>query len=178
MKTNTEAVHRIHQLDLGCIKFKLMDAEEGKGWSRAKVDKVEILYKRFLILKAKNPSVSVVPTHDIDDMWHAHILDTAKYIDDCNEIFGFYLHHFPYLGMRGTEDRKNLEQAFATTREMFIREFGEDIVSEGEIVAWRMCGDSDHAGYSIASESSRMCGCSDAPGDSFAAKHRPTILAT
>jgi hypothetical protein len=30
-----------------------------------------------------------------DKVWHAHILDTTKYSDDCNRAFGHLLHHAP-----------------------------------------------------------------------------------
>lgn len=36
-----------------------------------------------------------VPNKQIDEMWHEHILDTRKYSDDCQTVFGYYLHHTP-----------------------------------------------------------------------------------
>jgi hypothetical protein len=44
----------------------------------------------------------------VDEIWHQHILDTHAYHRDCDAIFGSYLHHFPYFGMRGDADAQAL----------------------------------------------------------------------
>jgi hypothetical protein len=44
-----------------------------------------------------------------------HILDTAAYREDCDEIFGRFLDHFPYFGMRDEQDAQALEHAYADT---------------------------------------------------------------
>ena len=53
-------------------------------------------YKRFLNLKIKYPNLNLVPTDDIDMIWHAHILDTEQYAKDCANLFGTFLHHNPF----------------------------------------------------------------------------------
>lgn len=117
----------IDALDLDPIKVKLMDPEEGEGWSRTQVDRVERLYKRFLFMSVTQ-STPIVPTKEIDKFWHTHILDTRKYARDCEVTFGFFLHHFPYFGMRGEQDAQNLVDAFAQTQEIYLRVFGEPYV--------------------------------------------------
>jgi hypothetical protein len=117
----------IEQLDLGPIKVKLMDKGEGEGWSVEQVNILEKWYKRFLFLNIKYPSASIVPNKEIDTFWHNHILDTQKYADDCQEIFGKFFHHFPYFGMRGEEDAKNLRESFTKTESLFLTEFGESL---------------------------------------------------
>src|SRR5437763_7529079 len=87
----------IQALDLDGIKLKLMDAEEGQGWSREYADRVEIAYRRFLALMAKYPEETIAPTKDVDKFWHGHILNTMKYGRDCENVFGYFLHHFPYF---------------------------------------------------------------------------------
>src|SRR5882672_11748132 len=101
----------IDRLDLDCIRLKLMDHEEGHGWSREYADAMEIAYRRFLALMTKFPEETIAPTKDIDKFWHGHILDTIKYAEDCEQVFGYFLHHFPYFGMRGEQDAKNLQAA-------------------------------------------------------------------
>jgi len=118
----------IDQLDLGPIKVKLM-RPDGENWSLEQVNVVEKWYKRFLLLNYKYPQVSIVPTKAIDTFWHYHILDTMKYADDCQNVFGNFLHHFPYFGMRGAEDAKNLKSAFDKTKDLFQSEFGESITA-------------------------------------------------
>lgn len=117
--------HPIAALDLEPIKIKLMDADEGPGWSQEKAEAVEVSYKQFLALSGKYPERSIVPTKDIDMFWHYHILDTRKYAADCQRIFGYFLHHFPYFGMRGEEDARNLQAAFNETLVLVQEQYGQ-----------------------------------------------------
>ena len=126
-RTMEQTLQGIQSLDLGPIKFKLMDREEGQGWSRETVERMEIEYKRFLTLLVKHPSEPIAPNKDVDKFWHAHILDTQKYIDDCERVFGRYLHHFPYFGMRGAADAAALADAGRRTKELYAAEFGAQV---------------------------------------------------
>src|SRR5205814_958393 len=110
-----------------CIKLKLMDAEEGQGWSREYADQMALAYKRFLALMVKFPEQTIAPTKDIDKFWHGHILDTIKYAEDCQNVFGYFLHHFPYFGMRGAEDAAALAEAGRQTAQLYAKEFGAPI---------------------------------------------------
>lgn len=120
-----ELMRKILDIDLRPIKFKLMDDKEGHGWSRVKADYMESEYKRFLYLIASQSEVPVVPSREIDEFWHAHILDTRKYAQDCDNAFGRFVHHFPYLGMRGEEDAKLLQSSFKGTKSLYEEVFGE-----------------------------------------------------
>lgn len=53
------------------------------------------IYKNFLYLQKKYFSYPLVPTKEIDEFWHNHILYTKNYHKDCSHIFGHYLHHQP-----------------------------------------------------------------------------------
>lgn len=125
MRTEEQVQEAIKSLDLDPIKIKLMDKKEGLGWTLDEASEAERWYRRFLFLNFKYPERSIVPTSAVDKFWHFHILDTKKYAEDCERIFGYFLHHFPYFGMRGEEDAENLKRCFAETREIFEREFGE-----------------------------------------------------
>ena len=118
-----QVIAAIQALDLDPIKFKLMDPEEGQGWSREYVDRMELAYKRFLTLLATHPEETLAPSKDVDKFWHGHILDTLKYARDCDAVFGCFLHHFPYFGMRGAEDAANLARAARTTQRLYRQEF-------------------------------------------------------
>ncbi|EKF62435.1 hypothetical protein B194_4715 [Serratia plymuthica A30] len=89
----------------------------------------EQYYKNFLYLNKKygREVKVIVPSLAIDEFWHHHILDTRSYITDCNHIFGYYFHHYPYFGMRSDEDYKNLNEAFEITQIIYEEEFGERI---------------------------------------------------
>ncbi|MGL4759581.1 MAG: glycine-rich domain-containing protein [Patescibacteria group bacterium] len=133
------AIEKIKNLDLEPIQFKLMDHEEGEGWSLDKVQAIAIKYKKFLILKALYTEITISPTRDIDKFWHYHILDTSKYMIDCQNIFGVFLHHFPYLGMRGEKDKKDLEQCFENTKALYFENFGENMADQFDLVATSNC---------------------------------------
>ena len=118
-----------HNLDLEPIKFSLTQREEGVNWTLNKAEMVETWYRRFLYLSSLYTDKAIIPSKDIDIFWHTHILDTKKYMSDCENLFGRYFHHFPYFGMRGTKDRNNLEDAFQKTDELYLQHFGESPLS-------------------------------------------------
>jgi hypothetical protein len=122
----------IEVLDLDPIKVKLMDPEEGEGWSREQADHADRMYRRFLFLTAKYPSHTIVPNKLVDHVWHTHILDTMKYAQDCDRIFGHFLHHFPYFGMRGDDDADDLREAFAASNKLQLDEFGPSQIAADE----------------------------------------------
>ena len=126
-----EALDRVSQLDFTLLKRKLV---EEHGWTSEFSEDVESLYRRFLALNARYPDRKICPTGPIDTFWHAHILDTRAYARDCDTVFGNFLHHFPYFGMRGPEDQVALEKAFRESVELFIINFGIDPTA-GDILA-------------------------------------------
>ena len=123
MKTPTEPIMK--ELDLEPIVIKAMDEEEGMGWTFAFALKAAREYRRFLVLCALHPDAPIVPSSVVDDFWHLHILDTAKYQADCQRFLGGFLHHFPYFGMRGDQDARNLKTAWEGTLTLYRDAFGE-----------------------------------------------------
>ena len=122
--TLAQTVAAIEALDLTMIKFKATRSEDGYGWSPEYADAMELGYKRYLILHARHPEMTLAPEQDVDRFWHMHILDTRKYAADCEATFGRFLHHFPYLGLRGEDDAKALQDAFKKTQSLYAQEFG------------------------------------------------------
>lgn len=119
------AIADIAALDFDLIKLKLQDSDEGPGWSAERCEVVEQDYRRFLALKRHYPERDIVPNREVDAFWHQHILDTQKYAQDCSAIFGEFLHHYPYFGMKGPDDHANLCRAFDETAELYEMHFGE-----------------------------------------------------
>jgi hypothetical protein len=117
------ALARVAKLDFNMLKHKL---GEEKGWSPEYQEEVECLYRQFLALNMVYKDRKICPTGPIDEFWHAHILDTRAYERDCERLFGHFLHHFPYFGMRGPDDRAALYTAFEESKTLFIRHFGID----------------------------------------------------
>ncbi len=144
-KTPEQMIEAIFALDLDPIKLKVMDKEDGYGWTRAEADHHELEYRRFLALTAKYPEELITLNKSVDKFWHAHILDTMKYAEDCANIFGYFLHHFPYFGMRDAEDAENLKQAGLQTRRLYEQEFG-GVTESPDAQAYCMKANvSDHA---------------------------------
>lgn len=114
----------INELDLEPIMVKIMDSDEGLGWSLELTQRVVIEYKRFLILCLEKPEFAMVPSTLVDDFWHFHILDTQNYQQDCQDVFGYFLHHFPYFGMRSEEDAGNLIRAWTASCALYEERFG------------------------------------------------------
>jgi hypothetical protein len=154
---STNEFKAIAELDLDPIKVKLMHGESGEGWSLAKVNAVEVEYKRFLYLMKKFPNERTAPLVDVDTFWHYHILDTMKYAADCDRVFGYFLHHFPYLGMRGEEDEEALQRAGERMGELYAAAFGEPQQQAASGAAW--CGSAVQAAWcGSASPAVAWCG--------------------
>ncbi len=117
---------KLNALDLQPILFVLVRAEDGPKWTLRQSIIAEKWYKRFHALIHEYPSQTIVPTQVIDTIWHKHILDTQKYLNDCINLHGEIIHHFPYLGIRDLDDdsarRDNL---YIKTVGLFIDMFGE-----------------------------------------------------
>jgi hypothetical protein len=120
----------IANLDLGYLGRKLLDddafeAKRRNGerlWDEERVERALNEYKQFLALMHWNPETVLVPSEDIDEVWHTHVLNTARYQADCETIFGRFQHHFPTFGeseevqeehMKGRDETLKLfEEAF------------------------------------------------------------------
>jgi hypothetical protein len=62
-------------------------------------------YQRFLILRVLYPEKILRPFRLADEVWHLHLLDTRRYAQDCQTIFGEFLHHDPSV----MDDRNDAE---------------------------------------------------------------------
>ncbi|MEU7863455.1 hypothetical protein [Nonomuraea sp. NPDC049141] len=142
----------IDALDLDPIAFKLMHPHPGETvMTLAEADQLIAAYRCFLKLCVWYPDAKIVPSKDIDEVWHNHVLDTAKYAEDC-ELIGRFLHHYPYFGLGGPEDEAAWRAAYADTHELFYQHFGIDLSA-------RQGGDCHEGGGSCAGESL----CTEAP---------------
>jgi hypothetical protein len=105
-------IKSIDDLNLDRLIFKAMDSHSGYGWEIDYSQNISLLYRVFLFLCKTYPNEIIVPPFEIDAFWHLHILDTRNYIIDCENIFGEYLHHFPYAGLAGVEVTEQDEEKF------------------------------------------------------------------
>jgi len=120
----------IANLDLGYLGRKLLDddaleAARRNGerlWDEERVERALHEYKQFLALMYWNPVAVLVPSEDIDEVWHTHVLYTSRYQADCETIFGRFQHHFPTSGeSEAAEDEDGRDE----TLTLFEEAFGE-----------------------------------------------------
>ena len=133
------AVAAVSRIDLSPINQKLQH-ENPALWTDETVADAEADYRRFLALTLLHPTESLVVNKIVDEYWHQHILDTRKYADDCEKVFGFFLHHFPYFGMRGEEDRRQHIEAFAVTQLYWEQAFGVPLTGESKLTLDKVLG--------------------------------------
>ncbi|GGY83730.1 hypothetical protein ACFFTM_05820 [Pseudoduganella plicata] len=83
----------------------------------------------------KFPQEQTAPLQDVDTFWHYHILDTLKYAADCQAVFGYFLHHFPYIGLRGEEDEAAHHRVGERMKELYEATFNEPYIHAGRAAA-------------------------------------------
>ncbi len=90
------AKRHMSHLDLSSVRRTVI---EKLGWPSEKTEQVELEYRRFLYALARKRRVDLIspPTPEVDEFWHQHILDTRKYREDCETVFGHYIDHTPGL---------------------------------------------------------------------------------
>jgi hypothetical protein len=105
-----------------------MNPEEGVpaevDWTEGQAETVIEEYRKFLTLAHEGDGKVTTPSKNIDIIWHTHVLDTQKYYTDVVNIFGHMVHHFPYLGVRGSKDREVLIAGYVDTLKRYKDRFG------------------------------------------------------
>lgn len=120
-------LNKLKALDFGPIAYKLMHPEAGNGWTKTQTAKGIARYMAFLLLIYLYPNKQLVPTQEIDTVWHHHILDTSKYVQDCQTLFGRFVHHFPYAGEQSEADGQNWQAAFLKTQILLAQHFDQPV---------------------------------------------------
>jgi len=114
---------KIHALEFSRLKYKYTESSEAE-MTPEEWEAGELEYRRFLTLKYFYPAVSLVPSQQVDAIWHAHILDTRAYREDCEKVFGRFIDHYPYFGIYGEEDYAELQRSFEETIALYEKHFG------------------------------------------------------
>jgi hypothetical protein len=71
---------------------------DNPDWTDERLGTTEFEYRRFMQLCKTFPEQKISAAPDIDKVWHAHMLDSVFYMRDCDDYFGYYLHHDPCIG--------------------------------------------------------------------------------
>ena len=129
-----QAIAAIQALDLEPIRLRVMDAELGEGWTREYAESVEGAYRNYLTMLMRHPEdiEDMVVSKDVDEFWHTHILHTMKYTEDCDKVFGKYLHHNPHVGKRTPADVERKAALAGKTRRLYQQEFGSETAKGGD----------------------------------------------
>ena len=124
-------LQKLEKLDLQLVANKLISSEYGCGWTDEQTKLAIQRYKQFLMLQYLYPNLELVPTKEIDTVWHEHILvNTHKYIQDCHYLFGYFLHHRWSEGKRDILENQKAKTAFLITKALFMEVFAEDILGK------------------------------------------------
>jgi len=145
-KPENEVISAIQALDLESVKARLIDEELGEGWTPEYANSIEQAYKTYLtmLVKYQDHAESIMLAKDVDEFWHTHILQTLKYSDDCQRVFGAYLHHNPHVGPRTEAVLAERVALAEKTRRLYEREF------ENAPAAWAGSAMNVEAAYSTA----------------------------
>lgn len=141
LEDRTKVMQKIDALDLTIIRNRLCLSEDegGRDWTPDRAKEAEKWYKRFLKLHVVEPDQTILPTKDGDQMWHEHILDTRKYEQDCQYIFGYFLHHGPSLGGLVEATKEEGHKNVLITVELHRKYFREAPVNAMHWTCWNNC---------------------------------------
>jgi hypothetical protein len=156
-----QAIAAIQALDLDPIRLRVMDKESGEGWTPEYAETIEQAYRTYLTMLVKHPedAEDIVVSKDVDEFWHAHILHTMKYTEDCEKVFGTYLHHNPHVGERTQADIEKKAVQAEKTRRLYRNEYAgvQDVAYCGASVKAR---DAAYCGASVKAQDVAYCGAS------------------
>lgn len=123
--TTTDARIYLDQLNLSYIADRMChESYPMPRWTKHDVAHCTQHYKNFLLLSKIHSNTPLVPTRQIDEFWHNHILYTKNYIHDCEQIFGYYHHHQPAVS---GEDDEGLTRDYLRTKELYFAEFKQSL---------------------------------------------------
>ena len=82
-------------------------------------------FKRFFALEllVPEPDHSFVPSHEIDPVWHHLVLDSRRYVELCDALYGGYVHHTP-ADTCPAEFADNAGEKFGYTKSLLKEAFG------------------------------------------------------
>lgn len=123
-------LERLQQLDLQPIADSLKkNITPVTGTVALPIPSMLVAYLQFLFLMYRYPHLNLVPPSVIVPIWQAHILDTQKYQQDCQQLFGSLdlAHYYACPLPLSTTEQQQLINYFATTCALFETHFGTNI---------------------------------------------------
>lgn len=121
--------------DLSYVVDQILLDEKKEGRSTLTEERVKDCvrkYRNYLALAKMHRGVPLMPCHDIDLVWHQHVLNTRKYAEDCMDYFGYFLHHNPAMPTQEVADKSG---------ELYVKHFGREVGYENRCVVMCCCTD-------------------------------------
>lgn len=95
---------------------------KNNGWTLTYAQRAIAEYKKFAFLTVV-ANHQVVPSDQVDQVWHAHVLLTQSYWEEfCPKVLGKKLHHHPARG--GRAEREEFHRLYAQTIASYRQFFG------------------------------------------------------
>lgn len=153
------AYGRVRRIDFSPIRMKLALNESGTSWNKESIEEAELMYIAYLsiVIAYKDTEIDLAPPSIADDFWHQHILDTRKYFADCQELFGGYLHHYPYFGLLGPDDAKALVAAGQKMKELVAMHFADLQLFKSAVARFTSDGSRSCQGSCSSCKGCRSC---------------------
>jgi hypothetical protein len=92
------------------------------GWTMLYAVRVIEEYRRFAFLMVASGHLAV-PSDQVDQAWHQHLLYTRSWADFCQNALRQLLHHDPTTG--GAEQHRRFRYGYEQTLQSYSRFFGE-----------------------------------------------------
>ena len=96
------------------------------GWGDDEAFSILKEYRRFLelkiVLQEHKPPSRIIPSLPVAQMWYQHILDTAVYYEDCQQLCGNVIHHDP---RSNASNKATLKRRMEDTVLAYQARFGE-----------------------------------------------------
>ena len=124
-----KALEIMKDWDFSLTVKKVTDSDSEK-WSSDRALKAVEDYKKYLAVTKALNGYQLVPNAEIDEIWHFHLTDTRRYIKDCHELFGGFLHHYPFYGMLNDENKSDWLDNQRYSDDFWFNAFGEKLYSK------------------------------------------------
>jgi hypothetical protein len=122
---DTTLWQNILRVDLSNVQKRLSN----EGWYDEEINTAILQYRRYwYLLHVYGMNSQLIPSQDIDEVWHAHILHTKQYAADCQDIFGDMLNHTPEY-LEHTAQIKQHQRNFQKTRQLYQQHFYEPLTA-------------------------------------------------
>ncbi|MEW6491768.1 MAG: glycine-rich domain-containing protein-like [Cyanobacteriota bacterium] len=116
---------KLQQLNLRPIQKQLMQF----GWTHQQAMRAINRYKMFLSVVYLHPHIPLIPTQEIDFVWHCHILHTRKYRQDCQMLFERFIEHEPDTEVL----QYSLDTGFAQTQALLVQYFSDAALGDTKL---------------------------------------------